>query len=145
MPYSDPKKQRAYDTAYKKWKYASNPVYRAAVIRRVEQYRNLNQKTIRAKKRESWKRNKNRYQAAKRLKRCGITQEQWDAAKMAIGNCCAICGVSEQKTRLVPDHNHDTGKFRDPLCDKCNRAIGFLKDSALLCFCAGNYLERHNG
>ncbi len=39
---------------------------------------------------------------------------------------CAICGKTE---KLVVDHDHETGKIRGMLCNKCNTAIGLLGDS----------------
>lgn len=39
---------------------------------------------------------------------------------------CAICNSS---TRLVIDHNHETGKIRDVICHHCNMVIGFSKEN----------------
>ncbi len=35
---------------------------------------------------------------------------------------CPICKTTE--VILVPDHNYKTGKLRDWICGKCNRALG---------------------
>lgn len=40
--------------------------------------------------------------------------------------CCAIC---KNKRPLKVDHNHDTGKVRGLLCDKCNVALGLLGEN----------------
>jgi len=40
---------------------------------------------------------------------------------------CAICG--EVPERWHVDHNHETGRFRGLLCDKCNKALGMLGDT----------------
>lgn len=42
----------------------------------------------------------------------------------AIG-CCEICGDKESK--LVLDHNHESGKLRGLLCDPCNKFLGKLE------------------
>jgi hypothetical protein len=39
---------------------------------------------------------------------------------------CEICGARE---RLVPDHDHTTGKFRGTLCGQCNCGLGMLGDT----------------
>jgi hypothetical protein len=38
----------------------------------------------------------------------------------------------EVSAKLVPDHNHETGKFRGWICGSCNRAAGLLKSDATL-------------
>lgn len=40
---------------------------------------------------------------------------------------CMLCGREDR--RLVIDHNHQTGKIRGVLCDRCNVAIGSLGDN----------------
>lgn len=50
---------------------------------------------------------------------------------------CAICDV---RTKLVYDHNHQTGKFRGWICSKCNLAMGLLDDDPLLLLAAIIYL-----
>jgi hypothetical protein len=53
---------------------------------------------------------------------------------------CDICGGNEYSGSrnnkhigviysLVMDHNHETGKFRDMLCNHCNRGLGHFKDN----------------
>lgn len=69
-----------------------------------------------------------RYAGAAHLKhRYGITMDQYEVMLLTQGGTCAICGESPEK--LVVDHCHDTGAVRGLLCDFCNKALGFLKDS----------------
>ncbi len=55
---------------------------------------------------------------------------------------CAICNDIPKILHI--DHNHETGKIRELLCGKCNRGIGFLKDSPILLKKAIDYLNRHS-
>ena len=64
-------------------------------------------------------------------------------------NRCKICNNPETKimnrkqavSDLAVDHCHQTGKVRGLLCDNCNKAIGFIKDSPELCILMANYLK----
>ena len=56
-------------------------------------------------------------------------------------NKCTICNNSS--TKLVIDHNHDTGKVRNILCTSCNKALGLFKDSPEILELAKQYLEIH--
>jgi hypothetical protein len=56
-----------------------------------------------------------------------LTNEQavaeYDRLMASQNNCCGLCGrhQSEFKVALSVDHNHETGKARGLLCNKCNR------------------------
>lgn len=54
--------------------------------------------------------------------------------------CCPICTLD---TKLVADHCHTTGLTRDPICRKCNMALGLFSDSPTILRAAAAYLERH--
>lgn len=51
------------------------------------------------------------------------------------GGKCAICGVHEESyieahgKKFAIDHDHETGVIRGLLCCKCNRGLGYFKDS----------------
>ena len=45
---------------------------------------------------------------------------------------CFVCDIQDgdtKSTRLLVDHCHTTGQFRGWLCNSCNCALGFAKDS----------------
>ena len=42
------------------------------------------------------------------------------------------------------DHNHNTGKFRGWLCNKCNSALGWFDDDLTVLKKAVTYLEKSN-
>lgn len=63
------------------------------------------------------------------------------------GGVCAICKQAEVTVRqgrvmaLSVDHDHDTGRIRGLLCNRCNRAIGLFNDDADLLRTAARYLS----
>jgi hypothetical protein len=59
-------------------------------------------------------------------------------------NCqCVICTINIE-TGYHIDHCHSTGKVRGLLCQKCNQAIGLLRESESLFFKAAQYIKEHN-
>ena len=57
---------------------------------------------------------------------------------------CPICQkttIPSLTSRVVLDHNHDTGKVRGWICDSCNTGIGRFKDDISLLESAIAYLE----
>lgn len=58
---------------------------------------------------------------------------------------CACCTTNQVflTRRLSVDHNHKTGKVRALLCDNCNPAVGFVKESPARCYQLAEYLEKH--
>ena len=59
--------------------------------------------------------------------------------------CCAVCGThqSDLPKRLHVDHCHTTQKIRGLLCNKCNAAIGLLKDNIEILAEAIKYLSKN--
>ena len=59
-----------------------------------------------------------------------------------------VCPVCEKRTivgitaNIVIDHNHDTGKGRDWICDSCNTGIGRFKDDIEILEKVIDYLKR---
>lgn len=52
---------------------------------------------------------------------------------------CAICG---KETRLVWDHEHETGEFRGWICHPCNSMLGFSYDNVNTLARAIEYLTK---
>lgn len=70
--------------------------------------------------------------------RYGISLPEWE--ELMHDASCAICGSQEH---LGVDHNHDTGRVREVLCGRCNRALGLSGDSAKRLRELADYLDRH--
>lgn len=61
---------------------------------------------------------------------------------------CAICGSEgftlkeSQKTKLIIDHDHKTGKVRGLLCPNCNRGLGLFQENTKLLEKAKEYINK---
>ena len=67
-----------------------------------------------------------------RLKKIGMTRQEYDdKVKEHLGGC-EICGAQEQepgvKRPLHVDHDHLTLKPRGVICIRCNLVLGYVKD-----------------
>src|SRR6266516_4510974 len=72
----------------------------------------------------------------------GITWEQFVKMYMNQGFCCKLCGkpFGGYGDAFI-DHDHATGKIRGLLHERCNIAIGFLRDDPEVARKAAKYLE----
>lgn len=60
------------------------------------------------------------------------------------GNACAICARTFGKElRAAIDHCHSTKRVRGILCDRCNHALGHLRDDPHAARKAADYLEAY--
>ena len=75
----------------------------------------------------------------------GITLEDHGKMLDDQGGCCAICrsteNYSSKKTRLSVDHCHTTKAIRGLLCNRCNMALGMMKDNTETLLAAVAYLK----
>lgn len=86
---------------------------------------------------------------ARRLRRYGLSAEQWQDMFEAQRGRCAICeqppsGVEGRSALLEVDHCHETGEVRALLCQTCNTALGKFRDSPHLLRRAADYVEMHH-
>lgn len=94
-----------------------------------------------------WKsENKPRLRELQLLRHYGINNETFNKMFNDQNGQCAICKrhQSELPKTLSVDHDHNTGKVRGLLCDRCNRAIGFMKDDPNLLVSAAEYIKGHS-
>lgn len=80
-----------------------------------------------------------------RLKRRGITEEQYNNFLKTQNHLCAICyGVNDYNKDWAIDHCHMSGKIRGLLCLSCNLMLGYSKDSIKTLQNAIEYLKEHS-
>jgi hypothetical protein len=91
-------------------------------------YREANKQLLNARNRDYWNSHVEEMAASRRLKRYGLTKNQFDRQIKKQNNCCAACGdkFRDQKSICV-DHCHVGGHFRGILCKACNTAEGALR------------------
>jgi len=79
----------------------------------------------------------------------GISEADYDAMLVAQNGVCKLCGKPPKEggklaaSRLHVDHDHESGRVRDLLCNNCNRGLGFFVENPALMRAAADYLEHH--
>lgn len=82
-------------------------------------------------------------QAFKRkLKKYGLSPEQFQAMIDGQEGKCAICKIVPSGG-LVIDHNHTSGKIRELLCNSCNPAVGMIGENPDIARKIIEYLTKH--
>ncbi len=64
-----------------------------------------------------------------------------DAFRVIEAAGCEICGERNESRLLAVDHCHETGVNRGVLCDRCNLALGNMRDNPGLLRRAADYIE----
>lgn len=80
--------------------------------------------------------------AAYWVRRYGISRDDVDRVRAQQHDRCAICGT-EGPEHL--DHDHDSGKIRQLLCQRCNHGLGLFRDDPTILRGAADYVEHHRG
>jgi hypothetical protein len=96
-----------------------------------------------ARKRKADKRTTKERAEYHQLKKYGITLDIKEMILKNQGGHCALCPKKEpggRHNKWHTDHCHETGAIRGVLCDRCNRGIGMLGDSAERLLRASQYV-----
>lgn len=64
-----------------------------------------------------------------RLSKYGMTLEEFESIADGQSGKCSLC--DEVPTKLVVDHDHETGIVRGLICDPCNRGLGAFRDDPI--------------
>jgi len=82
-----------------------------------------------------------------RLNKHGVTESEFRSQLVMQDNKCAICRrdftLLDKNTTPHIDHDHETGRNRELLCDWCNKALGNFQDNIISLERAIEYLRRH--
>lgn len=76
-----------------------------------------------------------------RLKKYGLTMEQYEAMAASQQGICAICNKPPKRILFI-DHCHTRGKVRGLLCSSCNTALGLFFDDVDSLERAKEYLQK---
>jgi hypothetical protein len=78
--------------------------------------------------------------AAYFYRRYKITRQAIDGIRAGQDDRCAICGDPSPEHL---DHDHETGRIRRLLCQRCNHGLGLFRDEPYLLRVAALYVEGH--
>lgn len=84
---------------------------------------------------------KMRAREARLLKLYGLDFTAVDELLRQQGGACAICKDQITRSTLHVDHCHGGGHVRGLLCQRCNQAIGLLRDNPEIIRSAARYVE----
>ncbi|NEK85754.1 hypothetical protein GCU60_08260 [Blastococcus saxobsidens] len=73
-------------------------------------------------------------------RRYGITRSAVDAIRASQRDRCGICGDASPQHL---DHDHDSGRIRALLCQRCNHGLGLFRDEPALLHTAALYVTGH--
>ena len=76
-----------------------------------------------------------------------MTIDEYDEILQEQNGKCAICCTQKpdgQKARFCVDHDHETGRVRGLLCNKCNTLLGCAHDSIQILENAIFYIKQEN-
>lgn len=121
------------------------------VCRRNKHLENPEKREVHRRGTKNWYYNNPDKAKAQRLRRYGITLEEYNLMRKEQQYCCAICKRHESEveqgkavsseTALQVDHCHDKGTIRGLLCTNCNTLIGKAKDDIDVLSSAIEYLK----
>ena len=134
------------------WKKANPERVKESTYNRLKEWRKNNpdkvkeQRDRRKEKTKKWMDNNFDHRRNKSLLTLyGISLEEYNEMLVKQNYSCAICGMhrSHMKKNMAVDHDHQTGKNRKLLCNKCNTAIGLLKEDIGIIYNMINYLKEN--
>lgn len=83
------------------------------------------------------------YEQRRRLRKYGLTQDEYDELLHSQGNRCAGCGTDAPGAKgWCIDHCHSSGKVRAILCNPCNTMLGLAKENPEVLRSLANIAER---
>lgn len=89
------------------------------------------------------RRDKERKRRTPHSQRKALPRAEAERLKREQGWRCAICQRVRKSSDLCADHDHRTGELRGMLCNRCNTALGQVRDSIIVLLRAIRYLLMH--
>jgi hypothetical protein len=69
------------------------------------------------------------HEQRRRLRKYGLTQDEYDELLRSQGNRCAGCGTDKPGAKgWCIDHCHRSGRVRAILCNPCNTVLGLIDE-----------------
>jgi outer membrane phospholipase A len=134
------------------WKHANPERVKESTYNRLKEWRKNNPDKVKAQqdrrkeKAKKWMDNHFDHRKNRGLiNKYGISLNEYNQMLIQQNYSCAICNThqNEMKRSLAVDHNHETGKNRKLLCNKCNTAIGLLKEDIQIITSMISYLKEN--
>jgi hypothetical protein len=129
---------------------SSDPAFKVKSRIQASKYRRDNPEEIKAnqkKWRETHKEEIKRKNRRSRIKKYGLEPEDYERMLVEQNNQCAICGDSWTPTtshdKLCIDHDHESGVVRALLCQRCNRALGDVREDIRIAEAVVAFLKFH--
>lgn len=119
------KKRRIERSKTDTYKFQQKEYYKKYILKN----RNQKSENLKKWKKANPKRNQDNLQGWHLKKRYGLTVDEYNKKLHFQKYKCAVCeGVNKNNRNLAVDHNHETGKIRDLLCQHCNLSLGLIEN-----------------
>ena len=123
--------------------------YKEAINEKRKLHRKLNPEKYKQISKERYHKSNKVQNRESSWKNAGIkdmTVKRYDELFAQQNESCAVCKEHQSvfKRSLCVDHDHATGIVRGLLCDNCNRALGYLKESKLIMNNMIKYITNEN-
>jgi len=120
--------------------YSSNPDYRK---QKAKAWREANPGYVSQYRKD----NRRKIYLTESARKYGITPERYEQMIASQDNKCAVClklfDWSDQQTKPLIDHCHNSMKVRGLLCNRCNTTLGLVEDRKDLLAALMEYLNCH--
>lgn len=85
------------------------------------------------------------YEQRRRLRKYGLTQQEYDRLLVVQGGGCLGCGRDDPGTKgWCIHHDHRSGKVLALLCNRCNTAIGLADEDSTILRALADLVDRLN-
>jgi hypothetical protein len=95
-----------------------------------QKYRSEHLEEIREKDRQAYYEHKIEFRERQLKRKYGMTISDWEKLFDSQGRKCAVLGCRAEISGghgWCVDHNHETGKVRGIICQRCNHALSYLE------------------